>query len=86
MTAVETPTLIELGAPVLGEAEKQALAGVVDDGQLTMGGRVQRFERAFADVHGVDDAVAVNSATAALQLALAAFDVGAGHEVLVCHR
>jgi dTDP-4-amino-4,6-dideoxygalactose transaminase len=77
------PTLIELGSPVLGEAEKRALAEVIDDGWLTMGGRVQRFERAFADLHGVDDAVAVNSATAALQLALAAFDVGPGHEVLV---
>ena len=79
------PTLpvIELGAPVLGEAEKQALLAVIDDRWLTMGDRVRAFERAFADLHGVDDAVAVGSATAALQLILAAFDVGAGDEVLV---
>jgi dTDP-4-amino-4,6-dideoxygalactose transaminase len=75
--------MIELGAPVLGEAEKQALLEVIDDRWLTMGERVRRFEQEFADLHGVGDAVAVSSATAALQLVLAAFDVGAGDEVLV---
>ncbi len=80
---VQAPPLIELGAPALGEAEKQALLAVIDDRWLTMGDRVRRFERAFADLHGVDDAVAVGSATAALQLVLAAFDVGPGDEVLV---
>ncbi len=75
--------VIELGAPVLGEPEKRALAAVIDDQWLTMGERVRRFEQAFAALHGVEDAVAVNSATAALQLSLAAFDVGAGAEVLV---
>ncbi len=70
--------MIELGAPVLGDAEKQALIAVLDDRWLTMGERVRAFERAFADLHGVDDAVAVSSATAALQLILAAFDIGRG--------
>ncbi len=80
-----TPTLptIELAAPILGEPEKRALADVIDDQWLTMGDRVRRFERAFAALHGVEDAVAVNSATAALQLSLAAFDIGSGAEVLV---
>jgi dTDP-4-amino-4,6-dideoxygalactose transaminase len=56
---------------------------VIDDKWLTMGDRVRRFERAFAALHGADDAVAVSSATAALQLALEAFDIGLGDEVLV---
>ena len=81
--ALPTLPMIELGAPILGEAEKQALVAVIDDRWLTMGDRVRRFERAFADLHRVDDAVAVGSATAALQLILAAFDVGPGDEVLV---
>lgn len=68
---------------MLGEAEKQALVAVLDDRWLTMGARVRAFERAFADLHGVADAVAVGSATAALQLILAAFDISAGDEVLV---
>src|SRR5689334_6413166 len=75
--------MIELGAPVLGDAEKEALLAVIDDRWLTMGDRVRRFERAFADLHQVDDAVAVGSATAALQVILGAFDVGPGDEVLV---
>lgn len=75
--------MIELGAPALGDAEKQALIAVLDDRWLTMGPRVRAFERAFSDLHGVDDAVAVSSATAALQLILAAFDIGAGDEVIV---
>jgi dTDP-4-amino-4,6-dideoxygalactose transaminase len=75
--------MIELGAPVLGDAEKQALIAVLDDRWLTMGARVRAFEQAFAELHGVADAVAVGSATAALQLILAAFDIGAGDEVLV---
>jgi len=69
------PQVIELAAPVLGE--------VIDDRWLTMGDRVRRFEQAFAELHGVDEAVAVSSGTAALQLCLAAFDVGPGAEVLV---
>ncbi|MCU1631287.1 MAG: aminotransferase DegT [Pseudonocardia sp.] len=83
MSAVTAPPLIELGAPVLGEPEKRALAEVIDTGWLTMGERVRRFEQAFAGVHRASDAVAVHSATAALQLSLAAFDIGPGDEVLV---
>jgi dTDP-4-amino-4,6-dideoxygalactose transaminase len=81
--AVHAAPIIELGAPVLGEAEKRALVEVIDDQWLTMGDRVRRFERAFVELHRVEDAVAVGSATAALQLILAAFDIGAGDEVLV---
>ncbi|MGD9528157.1 DegT/DnrJ/EryC1/StrS family aminotransferase [Pseudonocardia sp.] len=75
--------LIELGTPVLGEPEKAALAEVIDSGWLTMGERVRRFEREFAALHGVEDAVAVGSATAALLLSLEAHDIGPGDEVLV---
>jgi dTDP-4-amino-4,6-dideoxygalactose transaminase len=80
---VSASPVIELGAPVLGEPEKRALAEVIDGQWLTMGERVRRFERAFAELHEVEDAVAVNSGTAALQLALAALDLGPGMEVLV---
>jgi dTDP-4-amino-4,6-dideoxygalactose transaminase len=77
------PPVIELAAPMLGDPEKQALAEVIESRWLTMGDRVRRFEQAFAALHDVEDAVAVNSGTAALQLSLAAFDVGPGMEVLV---
>jgi dTDP-4-amino-4,6-dideoxygalactose transaminase len=74
---------IELAAPTLSEAEQRALAEVISSGWLTMGDRVRAFETAFAQLHGVPDAVAVSSATAALHLALAAHDIGPGSEVLV---
>lgn len=81
--AMSAPPLIELGAPVLGDAEKEALAEVIDGGWITMGERVRRFESLFAQLHGVPDAIAVHSATAALQLIMDAFDFGPGDEVLV---
>ena len=75
--------IISLSDPVLGEREKEALCSVIDSGWITMGDRVGDFERAFAELHGARDAVAVNSCTAALHLCLEAFDVGPGDEVLV---
>ena len=75
--------MIELSSPILGEEEKRVLNDVIDSGWLTMGERVAGFEKAFALSHGVDDAVAVNSCTAALHLALKALDIGPGDEVMV---
>ena len=74
---------IRLARPDVGEAELTAVAEVLADGQLTMGSRVARFERAVADAVGTADAVAVSSGTAALHLALLAIGVGAGDEVIV---
>jgi dTDP-4-amino-4,6-dideoxygalactose transaminase len=48
-----------------------------------MGETVAAFERAFAELHGANDAVAVNSCTAALHLSLMALGIGPGDEVLV---
>lgn len=75
--------MIALSEPILGEAEKRALSEVIDSGWLTMGERVRAFEKAFASMHGVEDAVAVNSCTAALHLSLLALDIGPGDEVMV---
>ena len=48
-----------------------------------LGPWVERFERAFADYIGVRHAVAVNSGTSALHLALIAAGVGPGDHVLI---
>ena len=74
---------ILLSEPILGSEEKAALCAVIDSGWLTMGDRVAEFEKAFAGMHGADAAVAVNSCTAALHLALIALGIGPGDEVLV---
>jgi dTDP-4-amino-4,6-dideoxygalactose transaminase len=74
---------ILLSTPRLGEEEKQALSRVIDSGWITMGDTVAAFERAFAEVHGLNNAVAVNSCTAALHLSLVALGIEPGDEVLV---
>jgi dTDP-4-amino-4,6-dideoxygalactose transaminase len=74
---------IRLAKPDVGEAEVAELAKVVASGQLTMGPKVEEFERALAGVCGTSDAVVVSSGTAALHLAMVALDVGPGDEVIV---
>jgi dTDP-4-amino-4,6-dideoxygalactose transaminase len=69
--------------PVIGEDEKAALIDVIDSNWITMGNQVRAFECAFAEKHGMADAVAVNSCTAGLHLALVALGIGPGDEVLV---
>ena len=56
---------------------------VLDSGWLTTGLKAKQFETDFAAFVGVPHAVAVNSATAALHLALEALGVTAGDEVIV---
>ena len=48
---------------------------ILNSGFLTMGEKVTQFERLFAEFVGVKYAVAVNSGTAALHLALSLFDI-----------
>jgi dTDP-4-amino-4,6-dideoxygalactose transaminase len=75
--------MISLSEPALGEIEKKVLCDVIDSKWITMGERVAQFERAFAEFHGVESVVAVNSCTAALHLSLAGLGIGIGDEVLV---
>lgn len=75
--------MISLADPILGEEEKNVLCDVINSGWLTMGDRVKAFEQAFAELHGVEYAVAINSCTAGLHLCLSALGIGPGDEVLV---
>ena len=69
--------------PDLGEEEIASVTETLRSGWLTTGPRTAAFECAFAQYIGSRYAVAVNSCTAALQLALAATGVGPGDEVIV---
>lgn len=60
----------------------EAAARVLDHGQFILGGEVGVFEARFAELCRVRHAVAVNSGTDALILALRALGVGAGDEVI----
>ncbi len=75
--------MLLVAEPTLGDEEVEALAQVIESNWITMGGRVEAFERAFAELHGVPEAVAVSSCTAGLHLALAALGIGKGDEVIV---
>jgi len=59
-----------------------AMAEVIDSGQFVMGPPVAQFEQAFADLCSVPHAVALNSGTDALWLALKALGLGPGDEVI----
>jgi dTDP-4-amino-4,6-dideoxygalactose transaminase len=60
----------------------QAIGRVLETGRFVLGEEVEAFEREFALVAGTSQAIAVNSGTAALHLALVAAGVGAGDEVI----
>ncbi|MBY5568167.1 DegT/DnrJ/EryC1/StrS family aminotransferase [Rhizobium leguminosarum] len=59
-----------------------AVLGVLASGQYVLGDEVARFEQEFADYCNVKHAIAVNTGTSALHLALLAAGVGPGDEVI----
>jgi perosamine synthetase len=74
--------VIPIARPLIGVEEEQAVLDVLRSGQLAEGPRVRAFEAAFADYIGTEHAIAVNSGTAALIVALQAHGVGPGDEVI----
>jgi dTDP-4-amino-4,6-dideoxygalactose transaminase len=69
--------------PSLGDAEIEEVVRCLRSGWLTTGPTTKRFETEFAAAVGGQHAVAVNSATAALHLAVEALGLTRGQAVLV---
>ena len=69
--------------PAIGEDEIRSVVETLESGWLTTGRKVKSFEEDFARYVGCKHAVAVNSGTAALHLALDAIGIGEGDEVIV---
>jgi dTDP-4-amino-4,6-dideoxygalactose transaminase len=69
--------------PSITDREKKAVLDVLDSGWLTTGIRSKEFEQRFAERVGTSFAIALNSATAALHLALEAIGIGPEDEVIV---
>lgn len=74
----------------IGKEEKEAVIKVLDKGLLSGffmdfegGEKVKEFEKAWAKYFGSKHAVAVNSGTTALHVALGAAGIGPGDEVIV---
>ena len=74
--------MISVAHPLLGKTEEEMVLRVIRSGQIAQGKQVETFEKRFAEVCGVKEAVAISSGTAALHLALLACDVGPGDEVI----
>jgi dTDP-4-amino-4,6-dideoxygalactose transaminase len=75
-------TFIPFARADYSEAELAELAGVIRSGWLTTGPRTAEFERSFAQYVQAPHALAVNSCTAGLHLALKALGIGPGDEVI----
>ena len=76
-------SFIPFHLPEIGEEEINAVVETLRSGWLTTGLKTKQFEREFAAQIGASHAVALNSCTAALHLALEAVGVSEGDEVIV---
>jgi dTDP-4-amino-4,6-dideoxygalactose transaminase len=75
-------TYLSFSPPLIGEEEIAEVAESLRSAWLTTGPRVHAFEERFAEFVGVDDAVALNSGTSALHVALASLGIGPGDDVI----
>jgi dTDP-4-amino-4,6-dideoxygalactose transaminase len=73
---------IPFHVPSIDGAEIAAVADTLRSGWLTTGPKTAAFEAAFREYAGAPHALAVNSCTAALHLALEAMRIGPGDEVI----
>jgi perosamine synthetase len=75
--------VIRLAFPDFGDDEIAAAARVLRSGNLVQGSEVAAFEAALAERTGAPHVVCCASGTSALEIALAALEVGPGDEVVV---
>jgi perosamine synthetase len=74
---------IPLAKPEITEADREAVMEVLRTPYLSSGPKVQEFEQGICDYTGSKYAVAVNSGTSALQIAVRALRLEAGSEVIL---
>jgi dTDP-4-amino-4,6-dideoxygalactose transaminase len=75
-------SFIPYSVPSIGEEEINEVVATLRSGWLTTGPRTAQFEQEFQNYVRVPHALAVNSCTAGLHLALAALGLGPGDEVI----
>ncbi|MCP4367664.1 MAG: DegT/DnrJ/EryC1/StrS family aminotransferase [Deltaproteobacteria bacterium] len=69
--------------PLIEEEEKREVLEVLESGWLTTGPKTKQFEKEFSSFVGAKHAIAVNSCTAALHLALETIGIQEGDEVII---
>jgi dTDP-4-amino-4,6-dideoxygalactose transaminase len=86
MDSVETPVrrdFLPFNQPDIEQAEIEEVVDALRSGWITTGPKTRAFERRFAEYVGARHAIAVNSCTGGLHVALAAANIGPGDEVIV---
>ncbi|MBN1690971.1 MAG: DegT/DnrJ/EryC1/StrS family aminotransferase [Dehalococcoidia bacterium] len=78
----ERKAFLPYHVPSIGEDEIKEVADTLRSGWITTGEKTHRFESEFARYTGAGYAVALNSCTAAMHLALVAAGVGEGDEII----
>lgn len=73
---------VPVARPDIGPDEIGAVHAVMESGWITQGARVRELEARFAELCGTPHAVATNTGTAALHVALLGLDIGPGDEVI----
>jgi len=73
---------LHFAPPLIGDEEVAEVVSTLRGGWITTGERTHEFEERFRDYVGAESALAVNSATAAMHLALAALGIGEGDAVV----
>ena len=73
---------LHFAPPLIGDEEIEEVTRTLRGGWITTGQRAQQFENEFRDYVGAPAALAVNSATSAMHIALAALGLGEGDAVI----
>src|SRR5436190_6145139 len=79
---MEQVPFIPFNKPTIGDEEIEEVVNTLRSGWLTTGPKTAQFEHEFQDYVRAPYALAVNSATSAMHLALAALEIGPGDEVI----
>lgn len=75
-------TFLPFASPDVDGSELAEIKDALESGWITTGPKTKQFEASFAETIGSKHAIAVNSCTAAMHLALEAIDLQPGDEVI----
>ncbi|MDN5338233.1 MAG: perosamine synthetase [Thermotogaceae bacterium] len=73
---------VPLSSPEISQDDIEEVLGVLKSGRLSIGPKIEEFERLVAEYTGVKYAVAVNSGTSALHLIIRSLGIGEGDLVI----
>lgn len=75
-------TFLPFSPPAISETEIESMVGVLKSGWLSSGPKCKELEATFQNIVHAPGALALNSCTAGLHIAMIAHDVGQGDEVI----